>query len=124
MLIQNVLMPAVAELVREMEELHIIKNGGEDNWRKYHFKYRYGITEQQYEDMLREQNGVCAICHRTNNEIIKETGEPRNLHVDHNHATGKIRGLLCGGCNKSIGQLGESIDLLMRAIEYLKKDIA
>lgn len=76
-------------------------------------KNRYGITLKQYDQMFEEQNGICAICGG-----INKSG--RRLHLDHDHKTGKIRGLLCGNCNTGIGMLKENIDILCNAISYLK----
>lgn len=74
----------------------------------------YGITLLQYQDMFEEQDGKCAICLRRS---LK-----KNLAVDHNHKTGKIRGLLCGRCNhKLLGAAFESADILRRAAAYLDK---
>jgi Recombination endonuclease VII len=73
----------------------------------------FGITLEQYNDLLTAQDGRCAICHRHGDW----TG--RRLAVDHNHATGKVRGLLCGSCNRGIGFLDEDIKVLEGAIAYL-----
>lgn len=75
-------------------------------------KMKYGITLAQYESMAAAQCGVCAICGNA-----EEDG--RALAVDHDHATGEIRGLLCGGCNLGLGNMGDSPDRLRAAIEYL-----
>lgn len=64
--------------------------------------------------MLAAQNGVCAICGK---EPTK--GRGRKLHIDHDHETGKRRGLLCNGCNTGIGSLGDDVSRLQRAIKYL-----
>lgn len=77
------------------------------------FKKKYGISLSDYEALLERQNGVCAICRRT-------CKSGRNLAVDHCHETGKVRGLLCLECNRGIGALKDSIDLLTKAISYLK----
>lgn len=61
-------------------------------------KSKFGITLEQYDEMFENQNGVCAIC-----GLVDATG--RRLAVDHNHETGKIRGLLCVGCNARLGTL-------------------
>jgi len=73
-------------------------------------KKRYGITKADYERMLFVQMGLCAIC------LIKPT---HKLHVDHDHLSGKVRGLLCGNCNKALGLLRDNTDFLIKAIEYL-----
>lgn len=82
-------------------------------FRRYHLTNTYGITPEQYEAMLAEQGGVCAICRR------KDKG--RNLAVDHDHETGQVRGLLCQACNRAIGQLGEDPDRLDTAVSYLRR---
>lgn len=78
--------------------------------RRYH-----GITVEQYNKMFEEQNGKCAIC-----KLPATTGQGKRLHVDHNHVTGEIRGLLCHGCNTSIGHFKENVASLKAAIGYLE----
>ncbi len=70
----------------------------------------YGMSLADYEEMVFVQGGKCAICH-----------EEKTLVVDHNHSTGKIRSLLCHGCNKSIGLMKENPLFLQEAAEYLLK---
>ncbi len=77
-------------------------------------KMRYGITPETYATILAAQGGRCAICRTESSD-----GSGRRFHIDHCHATGMIRGLLCSGCNTGIGQLGDSVELLRSAIEYL-----
>jgi hypothetical protein len=79
-----------------------------------------GITSIQYEEMLKSQNGVCAICHLPETTVDKRTNKVRDLAVDHDHSTGKIRELLCSKCNHAIGLLKESLDNLQSAMNYLK----
>lgn len=80
----------------------------------------FGITQDQYDQMLKDQNGVCAICERP--ETSKgRTSKVKCLSVDHCHDTGKIRGLLCFYCNTGIGKLGDSIERIEAALRYLKK---
>jgi len=83
--------------------------------RKYFLVSRYGITEEEYNQLLVNQNFSCAICKSHINEF------KRKLSVDHNHETGKVRGLLCNNCNAGIGYLEEDVDSLRQAIEYLEK---
>lgn len=102
--------------------------------RLYHEKYRaknkeliklrrylstYGITTQQYEDMVVAQNGVCAICKKSESQMLNN--KKKRLAVDHCHDTGEVRGLLCGACNSAIGLMGEDPSVFMSAIEYLRK---
>jgi hypothetical protein len=72
---------------------------------------RYNITEEQYQNLLTLQKNKCAICTR---EFV------RTPHIDHNHTTGAVRGLLCYSCNGAIGNLQESIEILKNAIRYLE----
>lgn len=93
---------------------------GREAARKRVLKYNYGITHQQYEELFKQQNGCCAIC--GNVEEVEICGR-RTLSVDHNHKTGKVRGLLCRKCNRALGELDADnfgIDLLCSAISYLR----
>jgi hypothetical protein len=79
-------------------------------------KNRYGIDSDYYWQLSEDQNHVCAIC--------KTKGNQKYLHVDHNHDTGEIRGLLCKTCNHGLGNFRDNEDLLKSAIEYLDKNSA
>lgn len=80
--------------------------------RKWALENLYGLSLEGYDKMLERQGGVCSICKRQ-----PEAGV--NLAVDHDHQTGKVRGLLCQKCNRSIGSLGENLTTLRAAISYL-----
>lgn len=75
---------------------------------------RRGITEDQYNNFLKSQNNLCAICQGTNEEASKDWA------IDHCHDTGKVRGLLCQSCNVMLGFSKDNINTLQKAIEYLK----
>jgi hypothetical protein len=77
----------------------------------------YGITLKEYENLYIKQNGMCAICHHP--EPVKSR---LFLAVDHDHKTGKVRGLLCSKCNMAIGSFGDSVEYLLSAIRYLKNN--
>lgn len=77
----------------------------------------FGIGIEEYEALLQEQKNVCAICSQP--ESSKWRGKVRYLSVDHCHKTGKIRGLLCSGCNTAIGLLKDSTNVIARAYLYL-----
>ncbi len=81
----------------------------------YNLKHRYGITLKDYEFLYEKQKGCCAICGRHSSEF------KRRLAVDHNHKTGKVRGLLCVNCNRFLGLVKESRGLLLKMILYLKQ---
>ena len=78
----------------------------------------YGISTEEYQKILISQKRVCAIC--GNKELTKE-GVENNLCVDHNHLTGRVRGLLCRKCNSGIGMFRDNSELLFNAIRYLKE---
>lgn len=85
-----------------------------DYQRRHDYMRRYGVTWEQYEQMLADQNGTCAICPRTS------SGKGRPLDVDHDHVTGKARGLLCSRCNRGISFFLDDPELLRSAIAYLE----
>lgn len=78
--------------------------------RHYHLRRRYGIGIDEVAALLEMQGGVCAIC-----------GRPDPEHVDHDHATGKVRGILCFNCNGGLGQFRDDAAVLRNAIKYLRE---
>lgn len=89
-----------------------------------HLKRKYGITFEDYEAMYEKQKGCCSICGGTTpnrNWKIRKT-QYMKLFVDHDHKTGKVRGLLCNTCNVGIAALKESVDILQSAIRYLSME--
>lgn len=83
---------------------------------------RLGSSRQEYEELLHKQNGRCAICGSKKGHTSK-LGKESNLALDHCHATGKTRGLLCGKCNRGLGWFNDSIDLLKKATDYLENNL-
>ncbi len=83
----------------------------------------HNITLEQYNEILKNQNGLCAICLKPEKRLSR-TGKPSALQVDHNHVTGVNRGLLCWGCNVAIGYLKEDILAIKRAAHYLEKHLS
>lgn len=82
-----------------------------------HLVRTYNITTEDYQEKLRQQNGVCAICGKL--ETKEYNGSVINLAVDHCHTAGKVRGLLCNSCNVALGGFKDSKELLTKAINYL-----
>jgi hypothetical protein len=80
--------------------------------REAHLVRTFGITQSEYDAMLAAQGGACAICDRS-------PREGSSLHVDHDHGTGRIRGLLCFRCNGGLGQFAEDVDRLVAATGYV-----
>jgi hypothetical protein len=87
------------------------------------FKNKFDITIADYNSMMIEQNGKCAICEKDNSEnyLNYRSGKPLALSVDHCHKTGIVRGLLCSDCNTALGLLKDNQDLFYKAVEYLNK---
>lgn len=81
----------------------------------------YGLAPGEYDRMNAEQNGLCAICGSPETSSERYTGRSRKLFVDHHHASGQVRQLLCMRCNVGIGQFRDDPDLLKKAIAYLDK---
>jgi hypothetical protein len=79
----------------------------------------YGIDLNKYNELLISQNYKCAICQENPNGWNGQSGR---FDVDHDHKTGKVRGLLCSSCNTSLGKFKDDISILKRAINYLKKE--
>ena len=98
-----------AEYKRSTQKAPISK----EQRRKYRIKGRYGISLEEYNDLLVNQSGKCGICEKL------PLFDP--LCVDHDHNTGKVRGLLCSNCNKGVGLLQDSISVLSSAINYLSR---
>ena len=99
----------IANYVKEYRRTHKIEI--KENERNSSMKRKYGITLKEYSKLLIAQNGTCAIC-----------GHPPNgkhLAVDHDHITGKVRGLLCDSCNPMLGYARDDRKILASAIDYL-----
>lgn len=79
----------------------------------------YGLSPEEYDNMLHLQGGVCEICHEE--ETLKNRGNTVTLSVDHDHSTGQVRGLLCSSCNKGLGFFRDSPELLIVAIDYIRR---
>ena len=83
--------------------------------RKCDLKRNYGITEEEYDKLLKAQDFKCAICEKT------EEKSGRKLSVDHCHTSNNIRGVLCTACNTALGKFKDDVHLLEMAIKYLKE---
>ena len=108
------------ERQRQADQYRDWRKENPDKERDGYLKNRYGITLDHFNALNEAQEGLCAICLKEESAINRHTGEPRRLAVDHCHSTGKIRGLLCTGCNTALGGFKDDVELLQKAIHYLK----
>jgi hypothetical protein len=81
-----------------------------------HIRRSYGLEWEEYIELMNKQCGKCALCGS------EGSGKDTRLVVDHCHETGRVRGLLCWGCNVGIGLFKEDTDLLNKVIDYIRKD--
>ncbi len=108
---------------RKMESYHKNKDKPENkekrkkNWTINSMLKRFGITPEQYYELLELQGGVCKICGN-----LRLASNQDRMGIDHCHKEEKIRGILCNWCNSGLGQFGDNIDLLKKAIEYLENN--
>jgi len=79
---------------------------------------KFGITVEQYEQMIVQQENRCAICSKHYDDF---NGRGKNFHIDHCHESGEVRGLLCSNCNTGLGQFKDNVKALESAIIYLNK---
>lgn len=107
-------------LHRSCRECAKVRRKTDPNVRRYEkssiLQWYYNITIEDYEALLSKQNSQCAIC-----GARRGSSRQASLHVDHDHLTGKVRGLLCSRCNLSIGAFKDDLGLLRRAAYYLEE---
>ncbi|QBP05798.1 putative integration and excision endonuclease VII [Synechococcus phage S-B28] len=82
--------------------------------RTAHIKSKYGLSEKDYTILFEKQQGRCKICGKENPD------DYHGLCVDHDHKTGKVRGLLCHNCNSALGNFYDNVDYLLSAVDYLR----
>lgn len=90
-----------------------------DRHRRHYLKKNYNVTPEWYDETLASQGHGCAICGNVCARVV--SGKTRWMHVDHDHTTGKVRGILCNACNTGIGYFKDDIVVLRNAISYLEK---
>ena len=101
------------------------KQDRKDNPKKYQKAYLkanlrngYGLTINDLQKMIDSQNGLCLGCGKPAENTNRNN---KRLHIDHDHKTGKIRGLLCIKCNRALGLVNENVDILLNLIKYLRR---
>ena len=100
---------------RKHHEKRKQRPGFRDARNEYEMHRKYGITKADFDLLLVQQGGVCAICGGD------RSGPGQRFHVDHCHDSGKVRGLLCGNCNTAIGLLGDDPERADKAAAYLRR---
>lgn len=104
----------------------ICKICNKDRWKKYikspielktyKLKYFFNLSYADWEELKIKQNNSCAICNKSQDILIK------TMAVDHDHNTGKVRGLLCDSCNLGLGKFQDNIEILENALKYMKEN--
>jgi len=102
--------PCMVIRERERRENDYYKGKHLDKKRDYRFKRKYGISLEEYHEMVKQRKGKCDICGQVPDKI---------LTVDHDHKTNRVRGLLCHYCNTGLGHFGDSIQGINKALRYL-----
>ena len=105
---------AVDQKEAKQKRLAVDYEGTRSKERAHNLKRVFGMSLEEYDEKLKAQDGVCAICGG-----LCKSG--KRLAVDHNHTTGKIRDLLCGNCNGGLGKFLDNPELLLKAADYLRK---
>lgn len=82
---------------------------------------KYGVSPERLAEMLKEQDGKCAICGEAEDREHHLSGRTQPLSVDHDHTTGAVRALLCNRCNRGIGMFQDDPEIIRRAIAYLDR---
>ena len=101
---------------KECDKKRVKENHDPKRYREQHLKRQYGIDHKEYDKILKQQNGCCSVC-----GTDKPGGKHQNkyFHVDHNHETGVVRGLLCSHCNTALGLFNEDVAIMKKAMVYL-----
>jgi hypothetical protein len=87
-----------------------------------HLKYKYGVTHAEFMAQWDRQAGRCSICTEALPDLMEYEGRRRGYAIDHNHETGKFRGILCLNCNSLLGMAKDSVQVLQSAIGYLEQN--
>ena len=88
-----------------------------DKRRDYQRRTTYGISKNEFDFMLHKQGGGCAIC-------MRKDWSGRGPQIDHDHITGKVRGILCGKCNTAIGMIGDDLRIAWALVNYLNGKVS
>lgn len=111
---------ACKECVKQRRRRHYVDNPDyykeyrETTGRYIHLRRTYGVEQEDFDRLVKEQGGVCAICEAPPPEL-------RPLQLDHDHVTGKPRGLLCAKCNTLLTHFGDRPEGLLKVLEYVSR---
>lgn len=83
-------------------------------------RIRYGMTPEMLQEMATRQGGKCGLPHCGRDLVFGRPSRQQGAHIDHCHQTGRVRGILCGGCNTALGRLGDTVESLEQVVKYLK----
>lgn len=108
--------PGYREYRNKIEKVWRAKNP--EKLRDKEYKHLYGLTIEEVEQLKSAQNNACAIC----NILLPDKPGKTGWHVDHDHNTGKVRGILCARCNHGLGRFKDNVAILNNAILYLTKN--
>ncbi len=111
--------PVCKTCLKRVKSKYYANDANKEQKKSAELKRHYGITLAEYDIILQKQNGGCAICGDT--EPNGKTDRFKHFSVDHCHETGKVRGLLCNHCNRGIGLLKDSEEIVNKAYLYLKE---
>lgn len=106
--------PKIKEQLKKRKTEYNNRPEIKNHQQNYRLKRKYGITIKDKQKILKEQNGLCAICK-------KELNGDQEAFIDHDHKTDIVRGILCSNCNFMLGLSRDNVDILCKAIDYLKK---
>ena len=90
-----------------------------EKFRGYGLKKNFNMSLEDYNKLWTSQNGLCAVCDQPETAVWR--GIIKHLAVDHDHKTGKIRGLLCMKCNQALGHANDDVEILLNMVEYLQR---
>ena len=108
--------PCCTQLARDWRTRNLERHHA--NHRRWGLRTKFDLTPELYDAMLAAQGGVCAICGTAEREC--RGGRPKYFAIDHDHRTGRVRGLLCHLCNRTLGRMKDRPELFEKAAAYLR----
>lgn len=117
---QSHCMDCKREIKRARRRKLVVRSREKEQNRLSVLKAVYGLSAHRWAKLMRAQKGRCAICGKKETSVVK--GGLASLSVDHNHRTGRIRGLLCRKCNTGLGMFKDSVKTMKAAITYLRRN--